>query len=99
MIACEYASIFAGLGIKVDLINSRDRLLSFLDGEISDALGYHLRDKGVLVRHSEEFESLETNESGIILKLVSGKRIKADALLWCNGRTGNTDNLNLVPQA
>jgi NAD(P) transhydrogenase len=95
VIGCEYASIFAGLGIKVDLINSRDRLLSFLDGEISDALGYHLRDKGVLVRHSEEFESLETNESGIILKLVSGKRIKADALLWCNGRTGNTDNLNL----
>ncbi len=95
VIGCEYASIFAGLGIKVDLINSRDRLLSFLDGEISDALGYHLRDKGVLVRQSEEFESLETNESGIILKLVSGKRIKADALLWCNGRTGNTENLNL----
>ncbi|MGY8869304.1 MAG: FAD-dependent oxidoreductase, partial [Pseudomonadales bacterium] len=25
----------------------------------------------------------------------SGKRIRADAFLWCNGRTGNTDNMNL----
>lgn len=95
VIGCEYASIFSGLGIKVDLINSREHLLSFLDGEISDALSYHLRDKGVLVRHSEEFESLDTSDQGVVIKLVSGKRIRADALLWCNGRTGNTDLLHL----
>jgi NAD(P) transhydrogenase len=95
VIGCEYASIFSGLGIKVDLINSREHLLTFLDGEISDALSYHLRDKGVLVRQGEEFEALEANDAGIVLKLVSGKRIRADALLWCNGRTGNTDSLAL----
>jgi NAD(P) transhydrogenase len=27
--------------------------------------------------------------------LQSGKRLRADALLWCNGRTGNTDSLAL----
>lgn len=95
VIGCEYASIFSGLGIKVDLINNRDRLLSFLDDEISDALSYHLRDGDVTVRHGEEYESIEPGESSVTLRLKSGKRLKADALLWCNGRTGNTDRLNL----
>src|SRR5690606_37591851 len=43
VIGSEYASIFCGLGVKVDLINTRERLLTFLDDEISDALSYHLR--------------------------------------------------------
>src|SRR5690606_24205641 len=29
VIGCEYASIFSGLGMRVDLVNNRDRLLSF----------------------------------------------------------------------
>jgi NAD(P) transhydrogenase len=95
VIGCEYASIFSGLAIKVDLINSRQHLLEFLDSEISDALSYHLREKGVLVRQLEEFESLQATDQGVTLKLQSGKRIKADALLWCNGRSGNTDELQL----
>lgn len=95
VIGCEYASIFTGLGIKVDLISSRERLLSFLDDEISDALSYYLRDTGVMVRHSEEHESVEGSATGVLVKLKSGKRIKADALLWCNGRTGNTDDMGL----
>lgn len=95
VIGCEYASIFSGLGVKVDLINTREHLLEFLDSEISDALSYHLREKGVLVRQLEEFESLQATDHGVSLKLQSGKRIKADALLWCNGRSGNTELLQL----
>ncbi len=95
VIGCEYASIFAGLGMKVDLINNRERLLSFLDDEISDALSYHLRGNGVMVRHREEYENVEAGDSGVVLNLKSGKRIKADALLWCNGRSGNTEHLGL----
>jgi len=95
VIGCEYASIFAGLGIKVDLINTRDRLLSFLDDEISDALSYYLRDTGVMVRHCEEYKTIEGDETSVTMHLQSGKRLRADALLWCNGRTGNTDSLKL----
>ncbi len=95
VIGCEYASIFSGLGVLVDLIDNRDQLLSFLDGEISDALSYHLRNNNVLVRHNEEYERIEGMENGVVLHLKSGKKIKADALLWCNGRTGNTDKLGL----
>ena len=96
VIGCEYASIFCGLGVKVDLIDTRDRLLSFLDDEISDALSYHLRNSSVLIRHNEEYEKIEgVDGRGVVLQLKSGKRLKADALLWCNGRTGNTDGLGL----
>lgn len=95
VIGCEYASIFSGLGVKVDLINGRDRLLSFLDDEISDALSYHLRDNSVMVRHGEELECMKPDRDRLELHLKSGKRLRADALLWCNGRAGNTENLGL----
>lgn len=95
VIGCEYASIFSGLGVKVDLIDNRDRLLSFLDDEISDALSYHLRNNGVLIRHNEEYEKVETVDQGVVLHLKSGKKLKADAFLWCNGRSGNTQDLGL----
>ncbi|MBP8170990.1 MAG: Si-specific NAD(P)(+) transhydrogenase [Pseudomonas sp.] len=95
VIGCEYASIFSGLGVLVDLIDNRDQLLSFLDSEISQALSYHLSNNNVTIRHNEEYERIEGQEHGVILHLKSGKKIKADALLWCNGRTGNTDKLGL----
>ena len=95
VIGCEYASIFSGLGVLVDLIDNRDQLPSFLDDETSPALRYHLSNNNVTIRHNEEYERIEGQEHGVILHLKSGKKIKADALLWCNGRTGNTDKLGL----
>lgn len=95
VIGCEYASIFTGLGYKVDLINNHDSLLSYLDKEISDALAHDFRQFGVLVRNKEEIEKLETHDDYVVLHLKSGKRIKSDAILWSNGRSGNTESLNL----
>jgi len=95
VIGCEYASIFRGLGVKVNLINTRDKLLSFLDDEIIDALGYHLREQGVIIRHNELYDRVETLEDGVVLHLKSGKQLKTDILLWANGRTGNSQNMGL----
>jgi NAD(P) transhydrogenase len=95
VIGCEYASIFSGLGIKVELINTRDRLLEFLDDEISDALSYHLRHMGVIIRHREAYSAVIVGDSGVEIQLESGKQLRGDALLWCNGRTGNTNTLAL----
>jgi NAD(P) transhydrogenase len=95
VVGCEYASIFANLGLKVNLINTRERLLAFLDDEITDALGYHLREQGVVLRHQEEYEAVHASEDEVVLHLHSGKRIKSDLLLWANGRSGNTQNLGL----
>jgi NAD(P) transhydrogenase len=95
VIGCEYASIFRGLRIKVNLVNTRDRLLSFLDDEIIDALSYHLSVNGVLIRHNEEYERVEADDRGVTLFLKSNKEIRSDYLLWANGRTGNSDNMGL----
>jgi NAD(P) transhydrogenase len=95
VVGCEYASIFRNLGVKVNLINSREKLLAFLDDEIIDALSYHLRDQGVVLRHNEEYERVEPVGDGVIVHLKSGKRIKSDVLLWAQGRTGNTDDMGL----
>ncbi len=95
VVGCEYASIFRGLEVKVNLVNNRDKLLAFLDDEIIDALSYHLRDQGVLIRHNETYERIEAQSDGVVVHLKSGKKIKSDALLWANGRTGNTQDLGL----
>ncbi len=95
VIGCEYASIFKGLGAKVDLVNTRERLLAFMDAEISDALSYHFWNSGIVIRHNEEFERVETRDNCIVMHMKSGKRVMADCLLFANGRTGNTDTLNL----
>ncbi|AMO56898.1 pyridine nucleotide-disulfide oxidoreductase [Endozoicomonas montiporae] len=95
VIGSEYASIFSGLGVLVDLVDTRDRLLSFLDKEISDALGYQLRKMNVIIRHNEEYQKVETLDDGVVMHLKSGKKLKADLLLWANGRTGNTQNMGL----
>ncbi|MCG8394724.1 MAG: Si-specific NAD(P)(+) transhydrogenase [Pseudomonadales bacterium] len=95
VIGSEYACIFTGLGIRVDLINSREHLLDFLDTEISDALSYHLREQGCTIRQSEEYKRVLADDEGVTLELQSGKKLRADALLWCNGRSGNTQDIGL----
>lgn len=95
VIGCEYASIFRGLRTKVNLINNRSQLLSFLDDEIIDALSYHLRENGVLIRHNEEYEKVEADDTGVTVYLKSNKKIRTDYLLWAQGRTGNSHNMGL----
>jgi NAD(P) transhydrogenase len=95
VVGCEYASIFRNLGVKVNLVNGRDKLLSFLDDEIIDALAYHLRDQGVVIRHNEGAERVEAKDDLVVLHLKSGKKIGSEVLLWANGRSGNTHDLGL----
>ena len=95
VIGCEYASIFRNLGCKLNLVNSRDKLLSFLDDEIIDALAYHLRDQGAILRHNETYDKVVAHDDHVELHLKSGKRLKSDVLLWAAGRTGNTADLGL----
>lgn len=95
VVGCEYTSIFRSLGIKVNLVNTRSQLLSFLDDEIVDALAYHFREQGVVIRHNEEYERVEPEDGCVTLYLKSQKQIRCDYLLWAQGRTGNSDDLGL----
>ncbi len=100
VIGCEYASIFAALGIRVTLVDKRDRLLPFIDTEIADALCHHLRENRVTLRLNESVSNLEVvdDDQGarVRLHLDSGKTIHTEKALYSVGRTGATAGLNLA---
>ncbi len=86
-----------GAGVRVTLIEKRNRLLEFADQEIIEALSYHLRDSRVTMRLGEEVESVEEPTPGtVVANLESKKKVSGDALLYAVGRQGNVDDLNLA---
>jgi NAD(P) transhydrogenase len=99
VIGCEYASMFAALGVRVTLIDMRPRLLDFVDAEIVETLTYHLRERRVTLRLGEEVSSIEVFQEDGIKRvrtcLASGKQIITDKALASMGRNGATDALNL----
>jgi NAD(P) transhydrogenase len=97
VIGVEYTCMFAALGVRVVLIEKRPRLLEFADGEIVEALCYHLRDHRVTLRLNEEVETVEAlPDGGVTATLKSRKKVSGDALLYAVGRQGNVDELNLA---
>jgi NAD(P) transhydrogenase len=101
VIGCEYASIFAALGVRVTLVDKRNRLLPFVDAEITDTLCHYLRENRATLRLNESVKELEVVEGngqgvGVRLHLDSGKTIVAEKALYSVGRTGATSKLNLA---
>ncbi len=97
VIGVEYACMFATLGVRVTLIEKRNKLLEFADQEIIESLSYHLRDSRVTMRLGEEVESVEElPDGGVVANLESKKKVSGDALLYAVGRQGNVDDLNLA---
>ncbi|HTB98596.1 MAG TPA: Si-specific NAD(P)(+) transhydrogenase [Terracidiphilus sp.] len=97
VIGVEYACMFAILGVRVTMIEKRNKLLEFADQEIVETLSYHLRDSRVTLRLGEEVESVEELPDGtVVANLESKKKISGDALLYAVGRQGAVDDLNLA---
>lgn len=97
VIGTEYGSMFAALGTHVTIIDTRDRLLGFLDREISETLQYHLRSLGVTLRLGEEVCSCQIREDAqVVTTLKSGKVIISDAVLVSAGRRSATSSMGLT---
>jgi NAD(P) transhydrogenase len=97
VIGVEYACMFAILGVRVTLIEKKNRLLEFADQEIVEALSYHLRDSRVTMRLGEEVRGVEELALGtVVANLESNKRVSGDVLLYAVGRQGAVDDLNLA---
>jgi NAD(P) transhydrogenase len=95
VIGCEYASIFAALGVKAALVDGRERLLPFLDGEIAERLKTKLASLGVQFHFSERMAKLERTNGGVRMTLSSGKTLDSETALFAAGRRGNIDGMNL----
>ncbi len=102
VIGTEYACIMATLGVKVTLVEGRNSVLGFLDQEIADAFQYFMRQRGITLRLGEKVESIGEIEvqNGTVHRLVeakleSGKKLKAETLLYAVGRQGVCSDLGL----
>lgn len=96
VIGCEYGSMFAALGIKVTIVEARDKILGFVDKEMVDSLVYKLREhKAVIITNDKVIRCTRTDDGRAVTYLESGKRIVTEKLLVSAGRQGNVEKLNL----
>ena len=105
VIGTEFASMFARLGVRVTLVVRGPRVLNFLDLQVGEALQYHMRQRGMVLRLGEELtrvERIAADQRGdggehpqVVTLLKSGKELRSDALLYCLGRQGVVEPLNL----
>jgi NAD(P) transhydrogenase len=96
VIGSEYACMLAAVGTRVTLVDSRPRLLEFLDDEIAENLQFRMRDMGIRLKLGESVSQIHFEDNVVQAVLGSGKRLSSDTLLYCIGRRGATDGLNLT---
>ena len=96
VIGCEYATMFAAIGVSVTLVDPRTGLLPFLDREIADRLQQIMESElGIDVRLGGAFESVLPGDSGVGVLMPGGDVLRAQRLLVAAGRSGNTAGLGL----
>jgi NAD(P) transhydrogenase len=99
VIGTEYACLFAALGTRLTLVEGRNRLLSGVDEDLAQALRLSLEHMGAEVLFGDAVESVERlpgrRSNALTLRLKSGRRLRADKVLFSTGRSGNTTGLNL----
>jgi len=97
VIGSEYACTFAALGVEVHLMDREDRLLPFLDGEVSRALEAAMMAGGVHFHWGETVTHCDLSQPGKVrLTLSNGAARECDGVLVCAGRSRNTDDLDLA---
>ena len=99
VIGCEYASMFAALGVAVTLVEPRDRLLPFIDDEVADALVRSLKAMDVDIRFGTSLDGakvLAPDRVEVALKKGDAvEKLETQKLLYAAGRSGNTEGLGL----
>ena len=94
-VGCEYASIFAAIGIKVWLVDISERLLPHLDVEISRLLGASLCASGIEMLLGSRVLAIQRHGHEVVAELSDDRVLRADKLLFVAGRIGNIEGLGL----
>ena len=96
VIGCEYASIFAALGVEVHLVDARSTLLPHMDREIVRILLGEMQTRlGVTLHLACEVQAIEKCDGKVSMTLRNGMCVVADNVLYAAGRSSNVANLNL----
>ena len=95
-IACEFASIFRGLGAQVTQLYRGEQVLRGFDADVRNFVAAEMRKKGVDVRTGVDVERIERAEGALQVHLRDGAVIDADSVLYATGRHPNTAGLGLA---
>lgn len=94
-IACEFASIFNGLGAQVTQLYRGEQILRGFDDEVRHFLAGEMRKKGVDLRLQTGVVAVQREADGLHAVLEDGNRLVADAILYATGRVPNVQGLGL----
>ena len=95
-VGCEFASIFTALGTDVVLVDSRTRLLPFMDAELAQLLETTFTDLGMRVVHGGGHVTAGRTPAGVLeVRLDNGEVFAAQKVIFATGRVGNTRDLGL----
>ncbi|GAA4337324.1 glutathione-disulfide reductase [Variovorax defluvii] len=94
-IACEFASIFNGLGAQVTQLHRSAHLLNGFDEDLRQFLAKEMTRSGVDIRFNSEIGMITRQDSGLCALLSRGQRVEADTILYATGRIPNTQGLGL----
>ncbi|MFC5047961.1 Si-specific NAD(P)(+) transhydrogenase [Aquimarina hainanensis] len=92
VIGCEYATIFAAMGIKTYIVNNKDEILTFLDKEISKALVTQMKKRNISILFNNsivDYHIPDDPDQNLNLTLESGEILQVDSFLFAAGRSGN----------
>ena len=96
VIGCEYASIFAALGVDVHLVDGRTSLLPHIDGEIAGVLLDELQNRlGVSLHLGVDVDTISRGSNSVRLALKNGTSLDVEKVLYAAGRKSNTTSLGL----
>ncbi len=94
-IACEFASIFNGLGSKVTQLYRGAQVLRGFDDEVRHFIAAEMVKAGVDLHLGASVRALERTAQGFEVKLEDGSTQVVDAVLYATGRVPNVQGLGL----
>ena len=95
-IACEFASIFNGLGAQVTQIHRGEKLLTGFDDDVRSFVADEMRKTGIHLRLQSEVASITKTGSGLLVHMKGGgEAVTVDTVLYATGRVANTSGLGL----
>ena len=95
-IACEFASIFNGLGAKVIQVYRGAQVLRGFDQDVRDFAAAEMAKTGVELRLHTDVGAVHREHDGLHVRLVDGQTVVVDAVLYATGRSPKTQNLGLT---
>jgi NAD(P) transhydrogenase len=95
VVGCEYACMFAALGIEVTVVEKRTRLIDSLDAEIAELLRAQMAAMGVRFQMPDSVARVQTADP-IEVRFQSGTVLRVETILVSAGRCGQTEALDLA---